>query len=337
MTDPFRKSSPQCAPALEDVYKDIKDELEAVEAKLRMFTSSPNRVIAEINTYLFQKTGKRIRPALLVLSSKLSGYRGDDHILTAALVEFIHTASLIHDDIIDNSSMRRGQDSVHARWGPNITVLLGDYLYIKTIALSLQSDFIQIIRVLTDASAQMIEGELNEYILSGNPDIAESDYLDIIQKKTARLFAASCQIGGILGKASLEELTSLTEYGNSLGMTFQLVDDLLDFKGDEKALGKPTLSDLGEGRITLPLIYSLNNDGRSSRDRILDMLRKGRLQDGDKQEILLLLANNGSLEYTYRKAEEFAQKAKETILRFPQSPHRESLGLLSDFILTRNR
>ena len=319
------------------IYKSVQEDLDKVEKKLKIFCDSPNRLISEISTYLFEKKGKRVRPALLLLCSKLTGYRGDEHILMAALVEFIHTASLIHDDIIDNADFRRGRESVHTRWGPNISVLLGDFLYIKTIALSLQSQQPQIIHILTDISTKMIEGELTEYHMSGNLELGEKDYFDIIRNKTAALFSASCRIGGILGQASPEEESSLSAYGSDLGMTFQIIDDLLDFQGDEKNLGKPTLSDLSEGRITLPLIYALNNDGNHNRGRLLELLREKKLPEESKKEILGIIRTNGALDYAYKKAEEFSLRSQINISQFPESAHREALSLLSEFVLTRER
>ena len=324
--------------SLRELYKNIQKDLSEVEDQLKLFAHSPNKLIAEINSYLFQKTGKRIRPALLMLCSKLLGYQGQEHILMSTIVEAIHTASLIHDDIIDNSKIRRGRESVHSRWGPNITVLLGDYIYIKSIGLSLQSDHRQITNILSEISAKMIEGELNEYYLSGNLALAERDYLDIIHKKTASLFSVSCQIGGILAQASEREEKYLREFGKNLGMSFQIIDDLLDFIGDEKTLGKPILSDISEGRVTLPLIYSLNNDGQANRKRLIKLLNEKKFEDDSHQEeILAILKANGALEYAYQKAEEFSARSKEIIAQFPPSIHRDALILFPDYILIRSR
>ncbi len=324
-------------PDLNDLYTHIQEELDRVEERLKVFSGSPNPLISEISGYLFQKRGKRIRPALLILSSKMLRYRGDEHILMAALVEFIHTASLIHDDIIDNSDRRRGRDSVHTRWGPNISVLLGDYLYIKTIGLSLTSAHPRVVRILTDVSTRMIDGELNEYALSGQLDTAEQDYLEIISQKTASLFAAACQIGAMLGRATPKQERLLVDYGRNLGLTFQVIDDLLDFQGDEDELGKPVLSDLSEGRITLPLIYTLRNDGSANRSRLRRLMKKKTLAREARKEILTIIRANGALDYTYRKAEEFSLRAREIISRFPESAHREALSLLAEFVLSRNK
>jgi len=322
---------------LGDVYRTISEELEKVEEGLQLFSASPNRLVSEISAYLFQKKGKRIRPALLLLSSRLLNYQGQERILMAALVEFIHTASLIHDDIVDNASVRRGRDSVHARWGPHVSVLLGDYLYIKTLGLSLQSEHPEVIRILTEISGQMIEGELAEYALSGDLEVDEQDYLDIISKKTASLFAASCQIGGILGRATPEEEQSLFAYGLNLGMTFQIIDDLLDFSGDEREMGKPILSDFTEGRITLPIIYTLNQDGFGNRQRLRSLLKEKKSAAACKEEILKIVKSNGALEYTFKKAEDYSIKSRETLSRFPASAHREALIMLSEFVLNREK
>ncbi len=323
--------------SLNNLYHSILKDLDKVEKELELFIDSPNRLISEIGSYIFQNSGKKIRPALLLLCSKLLGYKGNENILMSALIETIHAASLIHDDIIDNSDVRRGRESIHSRWGPNITVLLGDFLYIKALGYSLHSQHKQITKILTDISARMIEGELNEYCRSGNLDLAEEDYLDIIDKKTASLFAASCQIGGILGDASDEEQHSLVEYGTSLGMSFQIIDDLLDFTGDEKVLGKPVFSDLNEGRITLPLIYTMTNDGGMNRKRISAILQEKNLSDETQKEILEIIQTNGALDYTYKKAEEYSFKSQEIISQFPESVHREALTLIPEFFLTRNK
>lgn len=324
-------------PGINELYRDIQKDLSAVEKKLQELTKSPNKIIAEISSFLSQNSGKRIRPALLILCAKLCGYSGKEHITMSSLVETIHTASLLHDDIIDNSDTRRGRESVHTKWGPNITVLLGDYLYIKTIGKSLHSEHSQVVQILTDVSSKMIEGELDEYYVSWNPRIDEQAYLDIIDKKTAALFSVSCQIGGILGNANAVEENILADFGTALGMTFQIIDDLLDYTGDERTLGKPILSDLREGRITLPLIYTLQNDGKKSRDYILDLLKMKELDPSSLEEIIQTVQANGALDYTYRKAEEYSEKAKRLLQQMPRGVHRDALSLFPDFVLFRNK
>ena len=319
------------------IYKDIQKDLERVEQRLKTFSDSDNILINEVHSYIFEKKGKRIRPALLLLSSNLLNDTGDDHIEICSLVEALHTASLIHDDIIDNSELRRGKKTVHARWGANITVLLGDYLYIKTIGRSLSSSFPEVIRILTDTSILMIEGELIEYSMSHNLNISEEQYFDIIYKKTAALFAATCRLGGVLNGGSDGQLADLEEYGAQFGMAFQIIDDLLDYTGDEKKMGKPVLSDLTEGRITLPLIYSLNNGNRTEQEQIKKFIREKESVPDYKQKILSILRSNGSLDKAYQKAESFSRLAQKAVGRFPKSDFRRALTEISDYILTRNK
>ncbi|OGD11084.1 MAG: hypothetical protein A2Y86_08385 [Candidatus Aminicenantes bacterium RBG_13_62_12] len=323
---------------LRRLYSHIRHQLEDVEKTLRGITRSPNPLIAEIGSYLFQNSGKRIRPALVLLCSGLSGSPSrKEAILCASLVELLHTASLLHDDIIDDSDTRRGRSTVHVKWGPNITVLLGDYLYIKTVALSLRNHLKRLTGILTEASVQMIEGELAEYKQSGNLNLTEKQYIDIIDHKTASLFSASCRIGGMLGGASPREEEALAEYGTCLGKSFQIIDDLLDYTGDESTMGKPALIDLAEGRVTLPLIDALRQNGRGSRHRVRRMLPGVTSDPKSREEILALIRSGPSLDNTFRRAEEFSRKARAALDGFPQSAHRRSLALLADFVLQRNR
>lgn len=332
------KKTVKRSPTLAVVYSGIQEKLAQVEIELRKFSSgSDNPLIQEINSYIFKKSGKRIRPALLLLSSKLFGNRADEDIRMCALVETIHTASLLHDDIIDNADTRRGELSVHKKWGSNISVLLGDFLYIKTLGLSLESSHSEIIKIFTDSSTEMIDGELFEYHMSGNLDIREDQYLDIIDKKTASLFAASCRIGGIIGGASVEDQRHLADYGRNLGMAFQAVDDLLDYTGDEKTLGKPVLSDLSEGRITLPLIHYLKNASPEGRHIIEKILHNPNAGNDLKKKMLDLIESSRSLEYAFDKAGSFSREARKDLANLPESPHREAMSLLAEYILSRKK
>jgi octaprenyl-diphosphate synthase len=333
---PFKQTFKE-TPSLDDLYSLIKTDLNEIENKIRNFTSSPNPLVKEISNYLFRKPGKKIRPAVLTLCSKLFKYQGTEHILMGTLVEMIHTASLIHDDIIDESDKRRGKDTVHTRWGPNITVLLGDYIYINTIGSSLNTANLEITKILIQASAQMIEGELNEYYLSGNLKITEEDYLDILNKKTASLFSACCQIGGRLAGAPEKFITVLGEFGINFGMSFQLIDDLLDYSGDPESLGKPILSDLREGRITLPLIYTFNNDGHKNRKSITDLFNQKDFSKFAIKRIIDIVESNGALDYTFQKARDFSVSARNILNRFPESVFRESLARISDYVLHRDK
>jgi len=324
-------------PSLEKLYSAIKNDLDEIERKIRRFTYSPNPLVKEISKYLFKKPGKKIRPAVLTLCAKLCNYTGNDHILMGTLVEMIHTASLIHDDIIDDSDKRRGKETIHTRWGPNITVLLGDYLYINTIGASLNTENLEITKLLLQASSKMIEGEMNEYYLSGDLSITEEDYLNILDKKTASLFSACTQIGGKLAGSQEKQITLLKKFGTYFGMSFQLIDDLLDYSGNPESLGKPVLSDLREGRITLPLIYTFNNDGHENRNRISELFNQKNFSKYSLKSIIDIVKSNGALDYTLQKANEFSTLARNILNDFPESDYRESLIRISDYILNRNK
>ncbi len=322
---------------MSSLYKEIRSDLDRVEDRLESWSRSANPLTAEVSGYVLRKKGKRLRPALVLLTSRLFSPGSEESVFLASLVELIHTASLIHDDIIDKADVRRGKESVHAKWGPNITVLLGDYLYIKSIGLSLQSRHDRVIRLLADVSARMIEGELDEYALGGDLGITEGQYLNIVENKTAVLFAACCRIGAIIGLASPEEEEAVADFGLNLGKTFQIVDDLLDFTGDPGVLGKPILSDLAEGRVTLPLIRALKAGGRSARERIKRLIGRKDIAADERRGLLESLAAVGAFDYANGKAREFAEKSLECLGRFPDSTPRETLIRLAVFVLTRTR
>ena len=322
---------------LSSLYKEIRADLDRVEDRLESWSRSANPLTSEISRYVLRKKGKRLRPALVLLTSRLFSPGSEESVFLASLVELLHTASLIHDDIVDNAGVRRGKASVHAKWGPNITVLLGDYLYIKSIGLSLQSRHERVIRLLADVSARMIEGELDEYVLAGDLRITEAQYRDIVESKTAVLFGACCRIGAILGLASPEEEEAVAAYGLNLGLTFQIVDDLLDIVGDADVLGKPVLSDLAEGRITLPLIRSLQADGRVGRERIKALVGRKDIPAPDRRRLVEALSASGAFEYARARAAEYAERSLESIDPFPESPTRETLIRLALFGLTRKK
>ena len=339
----MREPSPTAEPAapiltLDGIYDDIRPGLERVEDRLRTWSESDNPLIAEIGGYVLIGRGKRIRPALVLLASRLAGAADPgEEVGLAALVEIIHTASLIHDDIVDNTRRRRGRDSVHARWGVNITVLLGDYLYIRSIGQSLDARNSRVIRILTDASARMIEGELAEIAASGDPALTESAYLDIVGNKTAALFEACCRLGAVCGGIPAEREEALAAYGRDLGMCFQVVDDLLDFTGDPRLLGKPTLGDLREGRVTLPLIRALARNGRDLGPRLEGLLRRRTMPATERREILEIVRSRNGLGETFEIARGFAERARARLAAFPDSPVRSALDRLAEYALRRDR
>jgi len=328
----------KASPALSQIFEPIRADLEKVDLEFAQHIQSRVALIPQIGQYIQKAGGKRMRPAVLLMASRLSGYEGDRAILYSAVVEFIHTATLVHDDIIDDSELRRGRVAVHSRWGNDITVLLGDYLYIKSMALALTHDTLDIVRVLCDVTLKMIEGELYQLTKNGDADISEDEHFEIIRRKTAYLFGGCAQIGGMLGKVPTEREQALREYGFNLGIAFQLVDDLLDYTGDAQAVGKPIGSDLREGKVTLPLIHLLkqSNDGNGSRI-IREIIASRTVTAEQWSELLQCLKDHASIDYAHRRAVEFAERAKKPLYAFPPSSERDALLALPDYVLSRDR
>jgi octaprenyl-diphosphate synthase len=323
--------------AFAQIFAPIREDLEKVEREFGRHVESQVAVIPQIGRYILTGGGKRIRPAVLLMAARLGGYRGDAAVLYASVVEFIHTATLVHDDIIDDSNWRRGQLAVHSRWGNDITVLLGDYLYIKSMGLALSRDTLDVIRLLCEVTLRMIEGELYQLTKNGDIQITEDEHLDIVRRKTAYLFGGCARIGGMLGTVTEEQGKALQEYGINLGIAFQLIDDLLDFQGKQSAVGKPVASDLREGKITLPIIHLLRHADGTAHALIGDVVRERSVTPERWQELSRLLEEFHAIDYAFLKAEEYAAAAKKPLYAFPASPERDALMALPDYLLSRDR
>ena len=323
--------------ALAQIFEPIRGDLEKVDREFARHVQSQVDLIPKIGQYIQTGGGKRIRPAVLLMSAHLSGYEGDRAVLYAAVVEFIHTATLIHDDIIDDSNLRRGRLAVHSRWGSDITVLLGDYLYIKSMALALTHDSLDLVRLLCDVTLRMIEGELYQLTKNGDADITEEEHFEIIRRKTAYLFGGCAQIGGMLGHVTKDREQALREYGFNLGIAFQLVDDLLDFTGDAGALGKPVGGDLREGKMTLPLIHLLQQDEEVGARIMRDIINSRSVAPDQWEQLLRSLNEHGAIDYAYRHASDYAERAKKPLYAFPPSSERDALLALPDYVVSRDR
>jgi octaprenyl-diphosphate synthase len=324
-------------PALSQIFEPIRADLERVDREFARHVESQVALIPTIGKYIQTSGGKRIRPAVLLMAARLSGYKGDRAVLYAAVIEFIHTATLVHDDIIDDSALRRGRLAVHSRWGNDVTVLLGDYLYIKSMAMALTHDTLDVVRLLCDVTLRMIEGELYQLTKNGDADITEDEHFEIIRRKTAFLFGGAAQIGGMLGSVTPEQQEALREYAFNLGIAFQLVDDLLDFTGDAAALGKPIGADLREGKMTLPLIHLLRQ-GHAAGERIVrDIIATRAVDEQQWHDLLQILSEHRSIDYAFRRAEEFAERARKPLSAFPPSSERDALLALPDYVVSRDR
>src|SRR5687768_2437774 len=310
---------------LVQMFEPVRADLEAVEREFARQVQSKVGVIPEIGAYIQKSGGKRVRPAVLLMAARMCGYTGPRAVLNAAVVEFIHTATLVHDDIIDDAELRRGQKAVHSRWGNDVTVLAGDFLYIKSMAMALTQDTLDVVRLLCDITLRMIEGEIYQLTKNGDVDISEDEHFDIIRRKTAYLFGGCAQIGGMLGAAGEERELALREYGFNLGVMFQLVDDLLDFTGEAEALGKPIGGDLREGKITLPIIHLLKHGGAEASTLIRGVVKERHVTPEDWARIRTLLNEHRSIDYAYSRAVEFGEAAKRHLKVFPHSHEREAL------------
>src|SRR4051794_30148652 len=313
----------------------VADKLIATEAVFRHHLGSDVPFIHMAGEYISQSGGKRVRPALTLLAARLLGHDGDEEVTYAAVVEFIHTATLIHDDIIDHATLRRGQQTLNHLWGNNLTVLLGDWIYTKAMQMALSHGQIEVIQRLCQATLKMTEGELLAYQRLGAPDLTIEEYFEIIDRKTAHLFAAACSTPSLIPPQRPEAGQVLTRFGRALGICFQLVDDLLDFTARESDLGKPVLSDLKEGPLTLPLILMLPRVRPAHRRLVEWVLEDRGFNRVAPQEILDLVRAEGTLEEVTAMAEEYATQAKRELEFFPPSDAREALEFAPDFVLHR--
>ena len=325
-------------PGLAEIFEPVREQLARVEREFSRHLESRVDLIPQMGKYVQMSGGKRVRPAVLLLAARMCGYSGDRGVLNAAVVEFIHTATLVHDDIIDGADTRRGRLTAHSRWGSDITVLLGDYLYIRSMAMALTQDSLEVVRLLCDCTLKMIEGELYQLTKTGDTTISEQEHFEIIRRKTAFLFAGCAEIGGLLGKATPEQLTALREYGFNLGLAFQLVDDVLDYVADERALGKPIGGDLREGKVTLPIILLLQRGGADAAALIQRVVASGQVTVDEWRTIKDLLSAHGAIDATFERAVSHVERAKKELSSaFGPSPERDNLIALADYLLSRDR
>lgn len=320
------------------IFSLIANELQQVELEFERQARSNVQVIDYLGDYLRASGGKRVRPALTILSTYAVGRDGARYnsIRMATVMEFLHTATLVHDDIIDHADTRRNRPTVNALYGNETAVLMGDWLYMSAFETSLAERSLPILDILTRVTRKMTEGELLQLTFLGNPEVTEEQYLDVLRRKTAYLFSASCEIGGILGSADENQQSALRDYGLKLGTAFQLIDDVLDFTADEEVLGKAAGADLLGGKVTLPIIYLLAAD-ESMYEVIRRVLRNGEYDQTDKQAIQAALSRTGALERARALADDYAQAAVSALECLTESPHCDSLRALPTYVLDRDR
>lgn len=317
-----------------EIFDLVRGDLAGVEEELGRHAASAIEPVASIARYLQSGGGKRLRPALHLLGARFCGYQGSSAIQLGAVLELIHAATLLHDDVIDAADLRRGRASTNQRWGNSMTVLAGDWLYMQSFRIALAERNLRILDILIGLTQTMVEGELIQLTQLGRAGISEEEALDISRRKTACLFSVALQLGALLGGRSREEEERLSRYGLNLGMAFQMIDDLLDFTAAPERLGKPVVNDLREGKVTLPLVYALQ--AGALREKVETVLREKGFQSVAAEEIVALVRDSGAVERTRARAGEFVAEAYRCLEPFPDSVYKRALEAVPQFVLTRD-
>ena len=318
---------------LEKIRELVRSDLAAVDRTVAERLHSPVALVNQVAAYIIHSGGKRLRPLLVVLTARACGHEGNRHVEAAAIIEFIHTATLLHDDVVDGSSMRRGLETANEVFGNATSVLVGDFLYSRAFQMMVKLDRMTIMHILADATNAIAEGEVLQLMTAHDASTSESRYFDVIYRKTARLFEAGAQIGAVLSDAPVEVEQALARYGKHIGTAFQLVDDTLDYEADEERLGKHLGDDLAEGKPTLPLIHALQHGNDAQRTMIRDAIEHGGLDR--LEEITRTVASLGGLAYTARRAQSEVDQALAALAPVPESPFKQGLSELARFAVAR--
>ncbi len=328
--------STQAIATAKEVFDLLRDHLTAIEHELARDGSSNVGAITEIADYLREGGGKRIRPSLLLLAAQSLGYSGREMIQLGAVVELVHTATLVHDDIIDGADTRRGRPSANTTWGNSKCVLAGDWLYMQAFRIALEQHNFKVLELLIGLTQQMVEGELLQMEKLGRV-LGEAEYYDLVYRKTACLFHISMRLGAVLAGASEEIEEQMGEYGRNLGVAFQIVDDVLDLTGTEETLGKPVASDLREGKATLAVAHAHEHGTMRERHAIRQVLEDLNFERTSHQQVLDILHRNGSVEYALASAYQYAEVARASLAGLPDSDYKRALLWMPDFVVARDR
>ncbi|OGV95891.1 MAG: hypothetical protein A3I04_03725 [Nitrospinae bacterium RIFCSPLOWO2_02_FULL_39_110] len=322
-----------------DVLQLLQGDLNRVEEYIKKNYQSDVTLIPTISSYLSNGGGKRLRPILVLTTSKLCGYNGGDrHIRYSCVVEFIHAATLLHDDVVDGADKRRGNPSANVKWGNNASVLVGDYLFSESLHLMSEEGDVRIINLISDAAKKLAEGELKQLVNKYDLTIAEEEYLDVVHRKTAALISACCGIGSILGGVNPEKEKVLISFGKNIGIAFQLIDDMLDYISSEIVIGKPVGKDLIEGKVTLPLIHLYREADEYERNELKEIISSNKITKKQLDRVISLIKSYGSMDYTINKAKIFIENAKNDIAHLRSTSPKQyfdTLMLLADYIVER--
>lgn len=311
----------------------VDDDIQAINQLIHDRLRSDIALINQLSSYIVHSGGKRLRPMVVVLAARACQYQGEGHIALAAIIEFIHTATLLHDDVVDDSELRRGKQTANELFGNEAAVLVGDFLYSRSFEMMVDLGSMRVMEVLARTTNQIAEGEVMQLINCGTPETTESQYLDTIHRKTAKLFESGSQLAAVISNQSSQIENALLEYGRYLGTAFQLVDDILDYQSDSRTLGKNIGDDLAEGKPTLPIINAIERGNQSQRALLVNALENADRDNID--EVLEIMESTGSLAYTARFAQDYADQAQQAIAVLPDSPYRQALMDLALFAVER--
>lgn len=314
----------------------LASDMEAVNALIRDRMASEHAPrIPEVTAHLVEAGGKRLRPMLTLAAARLCGYEGDNHVKLAATVEFIHTATLLHDDVVDESGQRRGRPTANLLWDNKSSVLVGDYLFARSFQLMVETGTLRVLDILANASAVIAEGEVLQLTAAQNLATTEAIYLQVVRGKTAALFAAACEVGGVIANAPETQVDALHAYGDAIGISFQIVDDLLDYGGASASLGKNTGDDFRERKLTMPVIMAIAKADEAERAFWVRVIEKGKQEDGDLEHAMALMAKHNTLELTRQNALSWAEVAKSALDPLPECELKQLLTDLADFVVSR--
>lgn len=318
---------------IQSIYSLIKDDMAAVDSMIQSRLQSDVVLINQLGHYIINSGGKRLRPALAILCARACGYQGDHHINLATIIEFIHTATLLHDDVVDNSDMRRGRETANNLWGNEASVLVGDFLYTRSFEMMVEMDSMRLMKVLSHTTNVIAEGEVLQLLNCNDADTTEARYLEVIHHKTAKLFEAAGLLGAVISNSNLEIEQAMTSYAMHLGSAFQLVDDLLDYSESSETIGKNIGDDLAEGKPTLPLIFAMQHGTHQQALVIREAIEKG--QRDKINDIIDIIESTGAIDYTAKAATNEVAQAKLALAVLADSPYKQALASLADFSISR--
>jgi octaprenyl-diphosphate synthase len=321
---------------LDEIFGLYDSELRIVEDRIKDLFKSPVFTIPLIGNHLIDGGGKRLRPLILILSAELADYKGDAHLTLAGIIESIHNASLLHDDVIDGADIRRGKTPAHSIWGNQVVILVGDFLYSNALRLAVTQKNQKIMETLSEATTRMTEGEIFQLTKTADPDINEEEYINIISAKTASLISAACRIGAILGSLPENMENALSRFGMKTGIAFQMADDILDYMADEGELGKRLGKDLKEGKVTLPVIYLLKSATENEIEEVKSIITAG-FKKSSLKRIMKLFIKYNTIQLSLKKAQGIIADAKTELAIFPDSPAKEALLTIADYTLLREK